>query len=83
MITSGVPINSEDALNSEIIEEVFEDALIENAINFIKSKLSLDSHPIVSKLTEKVSNIKNEVFENFSNKIEKNIEEESRLCACN
>ena len=42
MITSGVPINSKDALNSGIIEEVFEDALIENAVSFIKSKLFLN-----------------------------------------
>ena len=65
MITSGVPINSKDALNSGIIEEVFEDALIENAVSFIKSKLSLDSHPVVSRLTEKISNIENDVFDNF------------------
>ena len=45
MITSGVPINAKDAFNSGIIEEVFEDNLIENAINFIKSKLNLDNHP--------------------------------------
>ena len=82
MITSGIPINAEDALNSDIIEEVFEDSLIEKAINFIKSKLSLDSHPIVSKLNEKVSNINNEVFENFSNKIEKKYRgRKSPLCA--
>ena len=71
MITSGVPINAKDALNSGIVEEVFPDNLIENAMNFIKSKLNLDSHPVASKLSQKVSNIQNEVFENFSNKIQK------------
>ena len=70
MITSGTPINAKDALESEIIDKVCEDALMENAIGFIKSKLSLEKHPVVSKLQEKVSNIKNEVFENFSKKIE-------------
>ena len=70
MITSGTPINAKDALESEIIDKVFEDALLENAISFIKGKLSLEKHPVVSKLQEKVSNIKNEVFENFSKKIE-------------
>ena len=66
MITSGTPINAKDALESNIIDEVFEDALLENAISFIKGKLNLDNHPVVSKLQEKVSNINNEVFENFS-----------------
>ena len=36
MITSGTPVNAKDALESEIIDKVFEDALIENAISFIK-----------------------------------------------
>ena len=57
MITSGTPINAKDALESEIIDKVCEDALMENAIGFIKSKLSLEKHPVVSKLQEKVSNI--------------------------
>ena len=56
--------------------------LIENAISFIKSKLSLEKHPVVSKLKEKVSNIKNEVFENFSKKIEQNIEAEKITFLC-
>ena len=43
MITSGVPINAKDALNSGIVEEVFPDNLIENAMNFIKTKLSLET----------------------------------------
>ncbi len=82
MITSGIPINADDALNSGVIEEVFEDNLIENAMNFIKSKLSLDDHPIVSKLSEKISNVQNEVFENFSNKLEKKYRgRKSPLCA--
>ncbi len=82
MITSGIPINAEDALNSGIIEEVFADDLIENAMNFIKTKLSLDNHPIVSTLSAKVSNIQNEVFENFSNKMKKKYRgRKSPLCA--
>ena len=44
MITSGIPINAKDALDSGIIDEVFEDALLENAISFIKGKLNLDNH---------------------------------------
>ncbi|MBV68977.1 MAG: 3-hydroxyacyl-CoA dehydrogenase [Pelagibacterales bacterium] len=82
MITSGTPINAKDALNSGIVEEVFPDNIIENAMNFIKSKLSLDNHPIVSKLSEKVSNIQSEVFDNFSNKIQKKYRgRKSPLCA--
>ena len=82
MITSGTPINAKDALNSGIVEEVFPDNIIENAMNFIKSKLSLDNHPIVSKLSEKVSNIRSEVFDNFSNKIQKKYRgRKSPLCA--
>ncbi len=82
MITSGIPINAKDAFDSAIIDEVFEDALLENAISFIKSKLSLENHPVVSKLQEKVSNIKNEVFENFSKKIqEKYRGRKSPFCA--
>ena len=82
MITSGTPINAKDALNSGIVEEVFPDNIIENAMNFIKSKLSLDNHPIVSKLSEKVSNIHSEVFDNFSNKIQKKYRgRKSPLCA--
>ena len=42
MITSGIPIDAKNALESGIIEEVFEDKLIEKALNFIKSKLTLD-----------------------------------------
>ena len=49
--------------------ENIEDDLIQNAINFFKSKLNLESHPVVSKLTKKISNIKSEVFEYFSKKI--------------
>ena len=35
----------------------------------LKNKLSQEKHPVVSKLQEKISNIKNEVFENFSKKL--------------
>ena len=52
MITSGVPISASDALKSGIIEEVFEDALVANAISFIKIKLQQESHPVASKLTD-------------------------------
>ena len=71
MITSGIPISSKDALESGVIEEIFEDALIANAINFIKGKLHLESHPITSEIKDKIVNIDNEIFENFSKKIEK------------
>ncbi len=82
MITSGIPIDAKNALESGIIEEVFEDKLIEKALNFIKSKLTLDIHPVASKLTEKVSNVKNDIFINFSNKIEKKHRgRKSPLCA--
>ena len=82
MITSGIPIDAKNALESGIIEEVFEDKLIEKALNFIKSKLTLDIHPVASKLTEKVSNVKNDIFINFSNKTEKKHRgRKSPLCA--
>jgi len=82
MITTGIPVDAKNALDSGIIEEVFEDKLIENALNFIKSKLNLDIHPVASKLTEKVSNVKNDIFINFSNKIEKKHRgRKSPLCA--
>ena len=71
MITSGTPISAKDAFDCGILEQVFEDALIENSISFIKNKLSQDNHPITSKLTEKISGIKDEVFDTFSNAIEK------------
>ena len=71
MITSGIPINTKDALKSGVIEEIYEDALIANALNFIKSKLHLERHPIVSKTSDKISNIDNQIFEVFSKKIEK------------
>ncbi len=71
MITSGNPINASDALKSGIIEEIYEDSLIANAINFIKSKLELEIHPIVSELNEKISSVNDEVFEIFSKKMEK------------
>lgn len=82
MITSGIPIDAKTALESGIIEEVFEDNLIENALNFIKSKLTFDIHPVASKLSEKVSNVENDIFINFSNKIEKKYRgRKSPLCA--
>ena len=71
IITSGIPIKAKDALGSNIIDQIFEDDLIQNAVYFLKGKLNLDHHPVVSKLTEKVSNINNEVFENFSRDTEK------------
>ena len=54
MITSGVPVSASNALKSGIIEEVFEAALVANAISFIKSKLQQESHPVASKLTDKI-----------------------------
>ena len=71
MITSGNPINANDALKVGIVEEVYEDALIANAINFIKGKLTIVSHPIVSELKDKISNVKDELFDEFSSKIKK------------
>ena len=71
MITSGTPVSAKDAFDYGILEKVFEDALIENSISFIKNKLSQDNHPITSKLTEKISGIKDEVFDTFSNAIKK------------
>ena len=82
MITSGIPINASDALKSGIIEEVFEDALVANAISFIKSKLLEESHPVASKLTNKVSNVDSEIFEEFSKKIKNKLRgRNSPLCA--
>ena len=40
MITSGVPIKAQDALNSGIIEKVFPDNLIK-CKNFIKTKIKI------------------------------------------
>ena len=71
MITSGTPVSAKDAFDYGILEKVFEDSLIENSISFIKNKLSQDNHPITSKLTEKISGIKDEVFDTFSNAIKK------------
>ena len=71
MITSGIPIDANDALRSGIIEKIFEDALIANAINFIKDKLHQENHPITSKISDKIANIDNEIFETFAKKIEK------------
>ena len=47
MITSGTPVSANDALKSGIIEEVFEDALIANAINFIKDKVHQDCRLVI------------------------------------
>ncbi len=82
MITSGTPISAKDAFDYGILEEVFDDALIENSINFIKNKLSQANHPITSKLTEKISGIEDEVFDNFLNEIKKKYRgRRSPLCA--
>ena len=82
MITSGIPINASNALKSGIIEEVFEDALVANAISFIKSKLQDESHPVASKLIDKISNIDNDIFEEFSKKIKNKLRgRNSPLCA--
>ena len=82
MITSGIPIIASDALNSGIIEEVFEDALIANAITFIKSKLQQENHPVASKLKDKISNINNDIFLEFSKKIKNKLRgRNSPLCA--
>ena len=69
MVTSGIPVSASDALKSGIIEKVFEDALVANAISFIKSKLQQENHPVASKLTDKISNIDSDIFEEFSKKI--------------
>ena len=69
MITSGASVSASDALKSGIIEEVFEDALVANAISFIKSKLQEESHPVASKLKDKISNIDSDIFEEYSKKI--------------
>ncbi len=82
MITSGIPITAEEAKKVGIVEEVYKDALIANAISFIKSKLNLDSHPVVSELTNKISNIDNQIFDEFKTKIEKKYRgRQSPLCA--
>ena len=82
IITSGTPISAKDAFDYGILEEVFDDALIENSINFIKNKLSQSNHPITSKLTEKISGIEDEVFDNFLNEIKKKYRgRRSPLCA--
>ena len=82
MITTGIPISARDALKSEIIEEVFEDALIANTINFIKSKLGEEKHPIVSQLNAKISNVNPETFKSFTKKMEKKYRgRKSPLCA--
>ena len=45
-----------DGLISFKSEEIFEDALIANAINFIKDKLHQEDHPITSKISDKTFN---------------------------
>ena len=69
MITSGLPVDANDALKSGIIEKVFEDALLANAVSFIKSKLKKDSHPMVSRLNTKITNIESDIFAKFSERI--------------
>ncbi|MAJ24455.1 MAG: 3-hydroxyacyl-CoA dehydrogenase [Rickettsiales bacterium] len=82
MITSGIPINANEAMRAGIVEEVYEDALIANAINFIKNKVTLEKHPIVKELNDKISNVNNHIFEEFKSKIEKKYRgRKSPICA--
>ena len=82
MITSGIPVSASDALKSGVIEEVFEDALVANAISFIKSKLQQESHPVASKLKGKISTVDSDIFEEFSKKVKNKLRgRNSPLCA--
>jgi len=82
MITSGNPIPAKEALSFGIIEQVYEDALLANAINFIKTKIDIDSHPRTRDLNQKISNIDNTIFDNFNNNIKKKFRgRSSPLCA--
>jgi len=82
MITSGIPVTARDALDYGIIEDIYEDALLANAINFIKTKINLDSHPIVRNLEDKVANIDSTIFDNFIENTKKKYRgRKSPLCA--
>ena len=71
IITSGTPISAESALEYNIIEEVFDEALLANAINFIKTKIIMESHPKTRDLNDKISNIDDAIFDRFDNQIRK------------
>ncbi len=82
MITSGNPIDAQEALSFGIIEEVYDDALLANAINFIKRKINIESHPRTRDLTDKISNIDAAIFNKFSDNIKKRFRgRKSPLCA--
>ena len=51
MITSGNPISAEEALKHDIIEEVYDDALLANAISFLKNKLNKEKSVLVPNST--------------------------------
>ena len=63
MITSGNPISATEALKHGIVEEIYDDALLANAINFIKSKINNHTHPRTKDINDKISNIDDSIFE--------------------
>ena len=82
MITSGKPINAKEALEFNLVEEVYEDALLANTLNFIKTKISKQSHPKTRDLNDKISNIDNSIFDKFNEQIKKKFRgRNSPLCA--
>ena len=82
MITSGRPINAKEALKFNIVEEIYEDALLANTLNFIKTKISKQSHPKTRDLNDKISNIDISIFDKFNEQIKKKFRgRNSPLCA--
>ena len=71
MITSGNPINASDALEHGLISEIFQNNLIENAQSFIRDKISIDVHPVVSRKQLKKTEFDAEIFEKFKKSVKK------------
>ena len=72
MITSGTPIPATEALNHGIVDAIYDEELLANSKKFLLDKIeTLDSHPITSKINERITADSKSIFEDFTSKIKK------------
>ncbi len=65
MIISSSPIGAEEALKHGLVNEIYDDELLGNAISFLHKKINSNEHPLVKNITIDKINFDKNFFENY------------------
>ncbi len=71
MITSSSPINSVEALNCRLLDEIYDNELLENSKKFLLNIINSKKHPIVKHININENTLSSNFFKDYLNMVKK------------